>query len=317
MVMEVRAMVSEGQTRLMLSALRDVWTRGRTVERVGYVVGACLLLSGVAHFVVFLVDGGPWEGPVSWRKPVTFGLSFGLTLITLVWVTTWIRQGERARSVTLWLFTAASVMEVGLISLQAWRGVPSHFNSETGFDRVIATSLAVGGGLILVSVLTITVAALRAGSVARPDMRLAVRAGLLLLVVALAFGAAMIVRGISAVRAGDADLAYTTAGAFKPIHAVAMHAILVLPGIAWVLGFTRWTDLLRLRVVQLGTTGYGLLAVTTGVESVLGVSPFSAPLVVADVAAIVGLVALVFAGVVALYGVVHFPARDTNPVRTA
>lgn len=309
-------MVSEGQTRLMLTALLGVWTQGRTVERIGYVVGACLLLSGVTHFGVFLVDGGPWEGPVSWRKPVTFGLSFGLALITLVWVGTWIRQSERARSVTLCLFTAASVVEVGLISLQAWRGVPSHFNSETGLDRVIATSLAVGGGLILISVLTITVAALRPDSVARPDMRLAVRAGLLLLVVALLVGAAMIARGVIAVAAGNPDLAYTTAGAFKPIHAVAMHAVLVLPGIAWLLGFTRWTDLLRLRVVQLGTTGYGLVTLTTGVESALGVSPFSAPLL-ADVANVVGLTALVLAGVVACYGVVHFPARDTNPVRTA
>lgn len=309
-------MVAEGQTRRMLSSLRAVWTAGRTVERIGYVVGTCLLLSGVAHLGVFLVDGGPWEGPVSWRKPVTFGLSFGLTLITLVWVTTWIRLGERARSVALGLFTAASIVEVALISLQAWRGVPSHFNSETGFDRVIATSLALGGGLILVSVLVITVAALRAGSVVRADMRLAVRFGLVLLVVALLFGAAMIARGVIAVQAGEPQIAYTTAGTFKPIHAVAMHAILVLPGIAWLLGFTRWTDLLRLRVVQLGATGYGLLAVTTGIESVLGVSPFSAP-VIADIAAVAGLAALVFAGVVAIYGVVHFPARDTNPVRTA
>ncbi|MBC6448905.1 hypothetical protein GPZ80_17180 [Actinokineospora sp. HBU206404] len=300
----------------MLASLRGVWVRGRTVERIGYVVGACLLLSGFAHFGVFLADGGPWEGPVSWRKPVTFGLSFGLALITLVWVGTWIRQSERTRSVTLWLFTVASVVEVGLISLQAWRGVPSHFNSETGFGRVIATSLAVGGGLILVSVLTITAAALRADSVTRPDMRLAVRAGLLLLVVALLVGAAMIARGVIAVNAGDPDVAYTTAGAFKPLHAVAMHAVLVLPGIAWLVGFTRWTELLRLRVVQLGTTGYGVLAVTTGVESALGVSPFSAPLL-ADVANLVGLVALVLAGVVACYGVVHFPARGTNPVRTA
>lgn len=308
-------MVAEGQTRRMLSSLRSVWTEGRTVERIGYVVGVCLLLSGVAHVGVFLVDGGPWEGPVSWRKPVTFGLSFGLTLITLIWVTTWIQFGERARSVALGMFTAASIVEVALISLQAWRGVPSHFNSETGLDRVIATSLAVGGGLILVSVLVIT-AALRAGSVVRADMRLAVRFGLLLLVVALLFGAAMIARGVIAVQAGDPQIAYTTAGTFKPIHAVAMHAILVLPGIAWLLGFTRWTDLLRLRVVQLGATGYGLLALTTGIESVLDVSPFSAPLI-ADIAAIAGLVALVFAGVVAIYGVVHFPARDTNPVRTA
>jgi hypothetical protein len=39
------------------------------------------------------VDGwprhsGPWQGPVSWRKPVVFGLSFGTTILTLGWLLT-------------------------------------------------------------------------------------------------------------------------------------------------------------------------------------------------------------------------------------
>ncbi|WP_436501866.1 hypothetical protein [Actinokineospora sp. HUAS TT18] len=309
-------MVAEGQVRSMRAAVREVWTGGTRVERVAYVVGFALLLSGIAHFGVFLVDGGPWQGPVSWRKPVTFGLSFGLTLITLVWVSTWIRLGDRVRATMVGLFTAASVLEVSLISVQAWRGVPSHFNSETGLNRAISTSLAIGGGLILVSVLTFTVAALRRGSVGRADMRLAVRTGLVLLVVALAAGGAMIARGSVAVSSGDTDLAYTTAGAFKPIHAVALHAVLVLPGLAWLLGFTMWTEMLRFRVVQLGAVGYGLVAVAVGVESALGVSPFAAPLV-ADVVVGIGLVALLLSGIVAVYGVVHFPTKDTNPIRTA
>jgi hypothetical protein len=300
----------------MRAALHTTWVDGRRVERFAYVVGLVLLLSGIAHFGVFLVDGGPWQGPVSWRKPVTFGLSFGLTLITLAWVSTWIRLSDRVRTSMLWLFTAASVLEVSLISAQAWRGVPSHFNTETGLDRTIATVLAVGGGLILISVLTLTIAALRAGSVDQADVRLAVRSGLVLLVVALVFGAAMIARGTIAVRLGDPAVAYNTAGAFKPIHAVAMHGVLVLPGLAWLLGFTCWTGLLRYRVVQLGVAGYAVVALTVGIESVLEVSPLAAP-IVADVVAGIGLTALALSGVIAVYGVVHFPTKDTNPVRTA
>ncbi|HVK23487.1 MAG TPA: hypothetical protein VM677_19210 [Actinokineospora sp.] len=309
-------MVARGQFRSMRAALHTTWVDGRRVERFAYVVGLVLLLSGIAHFGVFLVDGGPWQGPVSWRKPVTFGLSFGLTLITLAWVSTWIRLSDRVRTSMLWLFTAASVLEVSLISAQAWRGVPSHFNTETGLDRTIATVLAVGGGLILISVLTLTIAALRAGSVDQADVRLAVRSGLVLLVVALVFGAAMIARGTIAVRLGDPAVAYNTAGAFKPIHAVAMHGVLVLPGLAWLLGFTCWTGLLRYRVVQLGVAGYAVVALTVGIESVLEVSPLAAP-IVADVVAGIGLTALALSGVIAVYGVVHFPTKDTNPVRTA
>ncbi|MFL6101933.1 MAG: hypothetical protein ACJ74K_01115, partial [Actinomycetes bacterium] len=43
------------------------------VDRLCLVTAAVLIVSGLAHLLVFAVDGGPWYGPVSWRKPVTFG----------------------------------------------------------------------------------------------------------------------------------------------------------------------------------------------------------------------------------------------------
>ena len=55
-------------------------------QRFAYACAALLLVSGVFHGFVFLVDGGSWEGPVSWRKPIVFGLSFGVTLATLTWI---------------------------------------------------------------------------------------------------------------------------------------------------------------------------------------------------------------------------------------
>ena len=81
----------------MRAALRGIWSDGRRVERACYAVGGLLMLSGLVHLLVFAVDGGPWTGPVSWRKPVTFGLSFGLTLITIAWVSSSLDLGDRAR----------------------------------------------------------------------------------------------------------------------------------------------------------------------------------------------------------------------------
>lgn len=37
-------------------------------QRFGYLCGALLILSGLVHGVVYLVDGGLWEFPVSWRS---------------------------------------------------------------------------------------------------------------------------------------------------------------------------------------------------------------------------------------------------------
>src|SRR5437763_10905013 len=74
------------------------WRRGQRVERAGYLVGALLLASGLIHLATLAIGGGSWEGPLSLRKAVTFGLSFGLTLITIVWVASFVRLGDRVRA---------------------------------------------------------------------------------------------------------------------------------------------------------------------------------------------------------------------------
>jgi hypothetical protein len=53
----------------------------KPVERAAYAIGVLLMLSGIIHLAVLLIGGGTWEGPLSLRKPMTFGLSFGLTLV--------------------------------------------------------------------------------------------------------------------------------------------------------------------------------------------------------------------------------------------
>src|SRR5437667_273275 len=68
------------------------WRRGRRAERAGYLVGTLLLVSGLLHLAALVIGGGSWEGPLSLRKAVTFGLSFGLTLITIVWVASFVRR---------------------------------------------------------------------------------------------------------------------------------------------------------------------------------------------------------------------------------
>jgi hypothetical protein len=72
--------------RSVASALGSFWTVGQRTERAAYIVGALLLISGLIHLAILLIGGGSWQGPLSLRKPMTFGLSFGLTLITIVWV---------------------------------------------------------------------------------------------------------------------------------------------------------------------------------------------------------------------------------------
>ena len=66
----------------MGASLAGEWRQAGPAQRFAYLVGGTLILVGLAHLAAWLVLGGAWQGPVSLRKPTTFGISFGLTTST-------------------------------------------------------------------------------------------------------------------------------------------------------------------------------------------------------------------------------------------
>ncbi|WP_405950986.1 hypothetical protein OG588_36760 [Streptomyces prunicolor] len=248
---------------------RTLKSRVGPAERLCHATGALLIVSGLVHLVVFAVDGGPWYGPVSWRKPVTFGLSFGATLIAVTWVTSYLRVGARLRTVLLVVFAADCVVEVGGITLQAWRRVPSHLDMETPFDTAVSMTLAVGGGVLVVLLTVFAVASFRHRPTGPTGMALAVRSGFAILLVALASGAAMIARGVVLARTGHQEAAYHSTAPLKPLHGVSLHAVLVLPALAWLLSRTSWSEAVRRRTVTVAVGCYMVAVAGAGVWAVL------------------------------------------------
>ena len=281
-------------------ALRRIWVDGRRVERVAYVVGLVLFLSGLVHVGILLVTGWTWIGPVSLRKAATFGLSFGLTLPSVAWATSYLRLP--ARGLVLGVFIVTSVVETALISMQAWRGVPSHFNFATPFDTAVSTTLALGGGVIVLVGVVCTAAAFAGAGGLAPSMALAVRTGLVVLLVAFATGAVMVARGVVEARGGQAQLAYDTAGSLKPLHAVAMHVVLVLPALALVLAHTSWAETRRLRLVWVAVVADAVLTAVVGYEAFAGIPPLTPPLVLGALS-VAALIVLATTGATALRAV--------------
>ena len=85
---------------LIADALWSFWSRGQRTERSAYVVGALLIVSGLVHLTLLVVTGAPWQGPLSLRKASTFGLSFGVTLITITWVASFLDLSARGRAIS-------------------------------------------------------------------------------------------------------------------------------------------------------------------------------------------------------------------------
>ena len=146
-----------------------------------------LSASGLVHTVVAVARGNDWSGAVSFRKPVTFAISFAL----LLWACGWVLDRLPRRPVPGWsltfLLALSALGEVGLITLQSWRGVASHFNVAESFDAAVF-----GGMGFSIAVSSVALGLLTAWEVVeRPRdraIRLAVVAGMGMVMMGLGIG---------------------------------------------------------------------------------------------------------------------------------
>jgi hypothetical protein len=180
---------------------------------------------------------------------------------------------------------------------------------ETGFDTAVSRVLAGGGGVLIVVIAALTAASWRPMPTVPPSMRLAVRAGLLALDVALLVGAIMVVTAVLDVARGNQVAAYAVGAHWKPAHFVPMHGVLALPLLAWLLARTPLPERSRLHTVELAVAGYATLCLLSVIESAAGHSPQEGPLP-ADTATALATAAIVAAAARTL-ALLRQPARPS------
>jgi len=248
-------------------------------------IGVTLVASGLVHVVVWAILGGPWEGPVTWRKPILFGISGGLTSLSLGWAWTklpWRRGDGWLAASTAW----ALLVEVALIDLQKWRGVASHFNRDTLLDSLLYD--AMGALIVWVTLVAIDlmIRSFRRHTVLPADMLLAARAGLVLLVISCLLGIWVSVNGDLRQAAGLEPERFGAAGVPKFPHGAVIHALQWLPLLAWAARRAGLTERVRFRLVAAATAGSVLVLVYALVQTLAGRSRFNAPPTLAAVLAV-------------------------------
>jgi len=225
------------------------------------VLGVALAAMGVFFALGIWTDDRQLLGQPVWLKPVKFAASFSLYALTLTWLLGFVRSGSalvrRVVTGTGWVVAVTVALEVGLIALQAARGVRSHFNFATEFDQVIYSVMGVTimvffiANLLLAAILAFT-------RFESPVFGLAMRLGLVVTLVGMAEGFLMVsptaqqlagweagtpvtVVGAHTVGAPDGGPAMpltgwsATAGDLRVAHFVGMHALQVLPLLGWLL----------------------------------------------------------------------------------
>ena len=265
--------------RAMLTTLRRYWTEAEGYQKFAYVIGALLILSAVFHTGVLVVTGGSLEGDVSWRKPILFGEAFGLTAVSVAWFMTFLPKKRVRGWLLLGALAVANFVEVFWVSMQQWRGVPSHFNFSTPFDAALfnANGVMIGFTVTVIAIVAIwSLFSLQAP----PSLAWAIRASMALLVVAQIFGILIIAKVID-FQTGEfisegtrSAYIFGEAGDMKVPHALTLHAAQVLPVLAWLLFFTNWSEIRRTQAVIVAAAGYTGLVAVSAFQTFSGVAPF-------------------------------------------
>lgn len=254
----------------MRSLMIETIRRNRLLAIVGLVHAALFPILVIAS----ILDPTQILGVDRWLKPMKFALSIAIFTLTMAWLLFYLEQNRRAVSVISAVIALTMTGEMVLITMQAWRGVRSHFNVDSPFDAAVFSTMGI---LILVNTIAAGYAwylfLRRPASIGGAHLS-GVRSGLAIFVLASLIGAVMAARGAHGVgvRDGGPGLPImnwsTTGGDLRVAHFVGMHALQALPLLGWSLERRR-TSAAR-RWVQLSAVFLFTLTTLLAVQAFAG-----------------------------------------------
>jgi hypothetical protein len=246
------------------------------------VVTAAAMLGVLAVAAAGLVvDPRIVTGAPVWLKPAKFAASIAIYAVTLAWIFTFLDSWPRTRRMVGWTTAVVMFIEIGIISMQAYRGTTSHFNAQTPFDALLFGVM--GLAIVVQTVSTIAVAvALWRHVFADTALGWALRLGMSMTIVgaftgglmtmptepqleAARAGEGMPISGAHTVGAPDGGAGLigtgwsTEHGDLRVAHFLGLHALQALPLLALVLARRRVHERARVRLVQVAAASYGAL----------------------------------------------------------
>ncbi|TWG14567.1 hypothetical protein [Actinoplanes teichomyceticus] len=235
---------------------------------------ASLALAGITA-IGLATDPRVLTGAPIWLKPFKFAVSFALYAWTLDWLLSVLPRPGRLAGRAATTVVGASVIELAIIVVQAARGTTSHYNQTTPLDAALWSAMGMSVMVLSVAHLLIAVTALRRRI---PDRAAAyaIRLGLLICLLGMLAAVPMTMRrtgvagivGAHSVGVPDGGPGMpltgwsTTGGDLRIGHFVGLHALQVLPVLAYALA--RWAGhrvdrATQARLVLVAGLAYGVL----------------------------------------------------------
>lgn len=193
-----------------------------------------LLGLGILHIPIQMSTDLSWDSPSSFRKPILFGISTGLTLGSLLLLLDDLRPDPWDGPLRTWLCVSL-VAEVLLITLQAWRHVPSHFNRDTAVDTAVELSMLVCILFAMLCILALTYRSMQQNAFGdvSPARAIAQQTGMIFLTISCFLGIAITIIGNYQMFRGGSTEIYASKGVLKFPHGAVLHAIQTLVAWSW------------------------------------------------------------------------------------
>jgi len=219
----------------MSSLLRELHRRDRVLSWLGWFQLALLALMLMA----MPFDARTILGLNPWIKPAKFAVSIAIYVWTLAWFMPYLTGPLWAKGLIRWGTVVAMVIEIICLVVQSTRGTTSHFNNATPFDGAV---FSVMGLMIFFStaldVLLLLLFFWRPVSLA-PAYLWGIRAGLVGLIFGAVVGVMMVKQEAHSIGGADGGAGLpivnwsTQFGDLRPVHALALHALQILPLIGY------------------------------------------------------------------------------------
>lgn len=213
--------------------------------------GLFLLASFVVFVPVWLLDQRILDSAAIWTKPQKFNISLALHFVTLAVLAHQVPRATRTGSLLIgfgYLAVISVIFEFVYLSVQAARGVRSHFSSDTAFEQIMYALMGLGAFFMVLAAFVLAIQIWRKGDRSNRGLWLGSITGLTAgFIITLVFAGYMsnFGRFVGAPLSGGGEVIpffgwSREYGDLRPSHFVSLHLMQTLPLAGYIADRQKW-----------------------------------------------------------------------------